>query len=148
MRLPRSSLAGLDRDYGGMTPMIDVVFNLLVFFVVGAGSFAADKLLSTKLSSTSGTVASATPAVERPVWSVNVELLLKLDQTGRTVVDMNGTTYADRDQLKALLRALAEDAPESPINLDIASDVPLGDMIDLYDACRAAGFETINFVTG
>ena len=45
-------MSGLDRDYGGLTPMIDVVFNLLIFFDVGAGSFAADKLLATKLSAT------------------------------------------------------------------------------------------------
>ncbi len=127
--------------------MIDVVFNLLIFFVVGAGTFAADKLLATKLSATSGTIASATLAEQRPAWAVNVELRLKRDPEGQTVVDMNGTIYSDRDRLKSQLQALAEIGPESPINLDIAPDVPLGDMIDIYDACRASGFETINFVT-
>jgi biopolymer transport protein ExbD len=140
-------MSGLDRDYGGLTPMIDVVFNLLIFFVVGAGSFAADKLLATKLSATSGSVASATAAEERPVWAVTVNLSLKLNAAGQPVVDMNGTTYGDRDRLKAQLRALAEVGPESPIHLEIAADVPLGEMIDVYDACRGAGFETINFVT-
>lgn len=127
--------------------MIDVVFNLLIFFVVGAGSFAADKLLATKLSATSGTIASATPTEQRPIGTINVELRLKRDPAGQTVVDMNGTIYSDRDRLKSQLQALAELSPESPINLDIAPDVPLGDMIDIYDACRASGFETINFVT-
>jgi len=130
-----------------MTPMIDVVFNLLIFFVVGAGSFGADKLLATKLSASSGTVTSAQAATERPAWAVTVNLTLKLDRTGQAVVDMNGTTYDDRQHLKSQLKALAEIGPESPINLDVASHVQLGDMIDVYDACRAAGFETINFVT-
>jgi len=140
-------MAGLDRDYGGMTPMIDVVFNLLVFFVVGAGSFAADKLLATKLSATSGSVASPAVLDQRPVWAHTVNLALALDPAGQAVVDMNGRTYRDRALLKSQLKALAELSPESPINLDIAAAVPLGDMIDIYDACRAAGFETINFVT-
>ena len=140
-------MAGLDRDYGGLTPMIDVVFNLLIFFVVGAGSFAADKLLATKLSATSGSVPSSKPVEQRPVWAVTVNLLLKRNANGQSVVDMNGTTYSDRDRLKSQLKALAEVGPESPINLGIAPDVPLGDMIDVYDACRASGFETINFVT-
>ncbi len=140
-------MPGLDRDYGGMTPMIDVVFNLLIFFVIGAGSFAADKLLATKLSATSGAVATATVTEDRPLEAIDVELLLKRDAAGKTVVDMNGATYADRQEIKSQLRALAEISPESPINLEIAPDVPLGDMIDIYDACRAAGFQTINFVT-
>jgi len=140
-------MAGLDRDYGGLTPMIDVVFNLLIFFVIGAGSFAADKLLATKLSASSGSVASSKAVEQRPVWAVTVNLSLKLNAAGQPVVDMNGTTYSDRDRLKSQLKALAEVGPESPINLDIAPDVPLGDMIDVYDACRASGFETINFVT-
>jgi biopolymer transport protein ExbD len=140
-------MAGLDRDYGGLTPMIDVVFNLLIFFVVGAGSFAADKLLATKLSATSGSIAAASPVEQRPVWAITVNLSLMLNADGQSVVDMNGTTYNDRDFLKSQLKALAKDAPESPINLEIAPDVPLGDMIDVYDACRASGFETINFVT-
>jgi biopolymer transport protein ExbD len=147
VRSPQSSLAGLDRDYGGMTPMIDVVFNLLIFFVVGAGSFAADKLLATRLSATGGSAASSKAVEERPVWALTVDLSLKLNAAGQAVVDMNGTVYADRDSLKTQLKALAEVGPESPINLDIAADVPLGDMIDVYDACRASGFETINFVT-
>ena len=147
MRPPRSSLAGLDRDYGGMTPMIDVVFNLLIFFVVGAGSFAADKLLATRLSTASGTVATANLAEPLPVSALNVELQLKRDAAGNTVVDMNGTTYSDRQRLKTQLRALSGISPESPINLAIAQDVPLGEMIDVYDACPAAGFQTINFVT-
>ena len=140
-------MAGLDRDYGGLTPMIDVVFNLLIFFVVGAGSFAADKLLATKLSATSGSVTSSTAAEQRPVWALTVNLALRLNPAGEPIVDMNGMAYSDRNLIKSQLRALAEASPESPINLEIAPDVPLGDMIDIYDACRAAGFETINFVT-
>jgi biopolymer transport protein ExbD len=139
-------MAGLDRDYGGMTPMIDVVFNLLIFFVVGAGSFAADKLLATKLSATSGSVTS-TATDQRSAPALIVDLALKLDPGGQPVVDMNGTTYSDRNLIKSQLGVLADASPESPINLAIAADVPLGDMIDIYDTCRAAGFETINFVT-
>jgi biopolymer transport protein ExbD len=146
VRPPRSSLPGLDRDYGGMTPMIDVVFNLLIFFVVGAGSFAADRLLATRLSAASGLTANVSQPEERPAWAFPVDLRLKqLD--GTTIVDMSGTTYRDRTRLKDQLRALSEVSKESPINLEIAPDVPLGEMIDVYDTCQAAGFETINFVT-
>lgn len=145
MRVPRSSLAGLDRDYGAMTPMIDVVFNLLIFFVIGAGAFTSEKLLATNLSATHGTSAVGALAEAKP-WAVTVTLKLFIDPAvGRCVVDMNGATYDDREKLKEQLRALAEVGPENPIILDIAANVPLADMIDVYDTCRAAGFESINF---
>ncbi|MBX3442502.1 MAG: biopolymer transporter ExbD [Planctomyces sp.] len=147
MRIPRSSTQGLDRDYGAMTPMIDVVFNLLIFFVVSAGSFTVDRLLTTDLSSTEGTVATLQPPEDSP-WATTVELQLRPDDEGRTIVEMNGTPYADREQLKTQLRTLAELGPESPVILDTAADVPLGDLIDIYDACRASGFQSINFAAG
>lgn len=148
MRVPRSSLSGLDRDYGAMTPMIDVVFNLLIFFVIGAGAFSAEKMLETKLSATSGSSVTAPPVQEQAAWALTVTLKLILDENRQLAVDMNGTVYKDRAQLKDQLRALAEVGTESPIILDIAREVPLGDMIDIYDACKAAGFESINFAAG
>jgi biopolymer transport protein ExbD len=148
VRIPRSSLAGLNRDYGTMTPMIDVVFNLLVFFVIGAGAFSAEKLLSTKLSATQGTAVSTQEFQEEAAWAVTVTLSLFLDESGQLAVDLNGTVYHDRDELKSQLRSLGDVGPESPIILDIADNVPLGDMIDIYDTCKAAGFLTINFAAG
>jgi len=148
MRIPRSSLAGLDRDYGAMTPMIDVVFNLLIFFVIGAGAFSAEKMLSTKLSATEGAAITTQPIQEQAAWALTVTLKLTLDETNQLAVDMNGTVYNDRNLLKDQLRALADVGKESPIILDIARNVPLGDMIDIYDTCKAAGFESINFAAG
>jgi biopolymer transport protein ExbD len=148
MRIPRSSLSGLDRDYGTMTPMIDVVFNLLVFFVIGAGGFTAEKLLATNLASSHGSSPTTRPIEDQPAYIVNDTLKLFRDDNQQVAVDMNGTVYSDRVQLKDQLRALAGVGPENPINLDTAKDVPLGDMIDVYDTCRAAGFTTINFVAG
>jgi biopolymer transport protein ExbD len=58
---------------------------------------------------------------------------------------LNGTEYASFDALQTTLRALAEVQPESPVILDIAPDVAAGEMIRVYDTCRAAGFVSINF---
>ena len=75
-------------------------------------------------------------------------LKLMLDEANQLAIDMNGTVYTDRGLLKEQLRALAEVGTESPIVLEISKNVPLGDMIDIYDACKAAGFESINFAAG
>jgi biopolymer transport protein ExbD len=77
-------------------------------------------------------------------------LYLKQSPTGRTVVQVNagGHVYDDYEQLKATLFGLAEVGREEiPIILDIAPDVPLGDMIQVYDTCRAAEFRSIHFAT-
>ena len=134
------------RDYGDpMLPMVDVVFNLLIFFVVTASGSVPEKLLSADLPA-SGVVASPVVPVERESWVTDV--WLKLSVTGETStlqVDMNGTVYQDLDQLKANLRALAEVGPENPVVLDIAPAVQMDQLVDVWDTCIAAGFHSVSF---
>jgi biopolymer transport protein ExbD len=129
-----------------MTPMIDVVFQLLIFFVVAAAlGQMPESLLRTELAA-AGAVQDAAAPIEREPWAVEVWVKLSLDRpSGRTVADMNGTVYEDLSQLKAQLRALSELSPDSPVILDNGDEVPLGDVISVYDTCRAAGFESVNF---
>ncbi len=129
-----------------MTPMIDVVFNLLIFFVVTAVGAAPEKLLSADLPS-EGVVVTPTATLERESWVTDVLLKLALMEEPSEIlqVDMNGTVYQDLDQLKANLRALAEVGPEIPVTLDIAPSVRMEQVVDVWDTCIAAGFATVNF---
>lgn len=143
MRVPQ--LHNRNRQFDAMTPMIDIVFLLLIFFVVSASGQLREALLPTELAA-QGAVESDLPP--QPEESPTVDVWLKLDrspETGQTVVDMNGTLYTDLELLKAQLRALAELGPDNPVILDIAQNVPLGDVVDVYDTCQAAGFESVNF---
>lgn len=136
----------LDRehDFGVMTPMIDVVFLLLVFFVIGAAGQVPEALLPTELAA-AGSIVSETPPAPPPL-TVEVWLKLSYDaERNNTVIDMNGTKYDDVAELKVQLKALAELAPENPIVLDIGPDVPMGDVIDVYDTCQASGFLSVDF---
>lgn len=137
----------LDRshDFGVMTPMIDIVFLLLVFFVISAAGQVPEALLPTELPAM-GAVASDAPPPESPPLTIDVWLKLEFDQTlNRTVVDMNGTKYDDFETLKGQLISLAELAAENPIVLDIGPEVPMGDVVEIYDTCQAAGFLSIDF---
>jgi len=128
-----------------MTSMIDVVFLLLIFFAVTGGSGVREFLLPAQLSAAGGVESVAAPQAVKAL-TVDIWLKLSLDAAGgKTVVDMNGTSYFDLAALKTQLRALAELGPENPVVLDVAAEVPLGDLVDLYDTCRSAGFQTINF---
>ena len=146
MRVP-SGQRRSDISENMMTSMIDVVFQLLIFFVCAAALQSREDLLPTPLAPGGVAVAvnvdrlkPAEPLV--PVDDVWVSLS-QLD--GRLKVRLNGTDFDDLPALQTTLHELAKASPESPIILDIAEEVPAGDMVTVYDTCRLAGFHSINF---
>lgn len=143
MRIPSQYLSGPPRGDDAMTPMIDVVFQLLIFFVIASTGQVAESFLPTELPAT-GAIAAPNEPPEREPWADEVWVKLYRD-ADRTIADMNGTVYEDLSRLEAVLRTLSEISRDNPVILDIADDVPLGDLIRVYDACRAAGFESIAF---
>jgi biopolymer transport protein ExbD len=130
-----------------MTPMIDVVFLLLIFFVCASVGKISEALLPTDLAA--GSVESEVPIerLEQPFGDVWLFLSRENGQTA-TQVNQGGEVYEDVSRLEMTLVTLAELSSELPVILDIEPDVPLGDMIQVYDACRAAGFESVHFATG
>jgi len=142
MRLPGNN----PRDYGDpMTPMIDVVFNLLIFFVVTATGSPPEKLLPADLPA-SGAITSQVTPEQRESWVTDIWLKLSVEGSANALqVDMNGTLYQDLNQLKANLRALAQVSPENPVVLDIAPSVQMEQLVDVWDTCIAAGFQSVSF---
>lgn len=131
-----------------MTPMIDVVFLLLVFFVCASVGQMAESLMSVDLSSGNIAGEEVKPIEDKPSWVTEVWLQLQWDQTAeRTIVEMNGRDFDDFDELESQLISLAKLSADSPIILDIAGRVPAGDVIRVDDACRVAGFQSINYAT-
>jgi biopolymer transport protein ExbD len=129
-------------DNSSMTPMIDVVFLLLIFFVCAAARQVRESLLGADLPA--GGIASA-QAEEQPKPQLDrVWLTLRKGPDGVTRAELNGTEYS-LGQVEQPLRQLAQIAPEIPVVLDIDGDVALGDMIHVYDACRSAHFESVHF---
>jgi biopolymer transport protein ExbD len=128
-----------------MTPMIDIVFLLLIFFVCAAAGAIQESVLATDLAS-AGAVESAVEPPERDSWELEIRLRLERDPaTGTTNVDMNGARQVDFDQLEAQLRELAAIEASNPVILDVGPGVEWGAVIDLYDRCRRVGLSTVNF---
>ncbi len=124
-----------------MTPLIDIVFQLLIFFVCASTGHLRELLLPTDL--TGGGTQSTTPAnPQAPIAQVWIRLRVK---DAVTITDIEGTSYQPGDTLRTTLFALAEAARESPLILDISGDVPLGDVVQIVDLCRSAGFTSIHF---
>ena len=129
-----------------MTPMIDVVFLLLIFFVCASVGQVSDALLPTELAA--GGVAAALPPEEKtPLGELWVKLLW---QSNTTVAEVNGAQYGDLTALVTVLGQLqaAGAAADMPVILDVAPGVPLGDVIHVYDICLSTGFASIHFATG
>ncbi|MFV0445804.1 MAG: ExbD/TolR family protein [Planctomycetaceae bacterium] len=146
MRIPSQHLRS-DHDHASvaMTPMIDIVFLLLIFFVCAAVGVVQEQVLATDLAATGG-VESVIETPEREPWELEIRLTLARDPaSGITSVDMNGTRYADFGQLERQLQALAQIDASNPVILDVSPGVEWGAVIDLYDRCRRVGLATVNF---
>jgi biopolymer transport protein ExbD len=140
MRLPESR-SNLDPTENMMTSMIDVVFLLLIFFLVAAAGRRSEAKLPVELSAGgSGGVALAPPATTEEVW-----IRATTGANGATTWTINETEYATTREVRDVLTQLAELQPDMPVILDIGPEVPAGDLVEVYDACRAAGLEAINF---
>lgn len=148
MRIPHSPPESGISFNSAMTPMIDVVFQLLIFFVCAAIGQRIEFDAPADLSGGSTNAAQIQQRKELldPVW-----VLLRLsDGQTKTLVQLNreGPVFEDVAEFQANLNALAElGREEIPVILDIAPEVPAGDMLTIYDICRQARFQEILFAT-
>jgi biopolymer transport protein ExbD len=126
-----------------MTPMIDVIFNLLIFFVCTASFRPPEQVLPTMLSS----LGASSTVVPLPPEIVELEdvVIKVLAVDGRIAWQINQQSYERLEQVREVLLAIAGLQADLPIILDVQGEVPLGDVIDLYDLCRLVGFDKIQF---
>lgn len=124
-----------------MTPLIDVVFLLLIFFICASTGHLRELLLPTDFAA--GAIGEKAPRqIEKPLGEVRVKLRRELDTT---VFQVEGLEFLELEPLEEILRALAETAIEIPVILEINGEVPLGDALSVYDVCRAVRFRSIQF---
>jgi biopolymer transport protein ExbD len=123
-----------------MTPLIDIVFQLLIFFICASTGHLREFLLPVDFGA--GAVIEATELPPQPLGEVWVRLER---EGGQTVVTIEGTRYPDWERVRAVLVGLGEITAEIPVILDIGDQVPMGDVIRIDDLCRAARFETVSF---
>jgi biopolymer transport protein ExbD len=141
MRLPNSLPRNAALDQAAMTPLIDIVFQLLIFFVCATTGHLRELLLPTDLAG-GGVQAEAPQNVDAPVAQVWIRLRV---DGNVTVTEIEGAVYRPEDNVRGVLFALAAAAKEVPLILDIGGDVPLGDVVEIVDVCRAAGFGSVHF---
>lgn len=126
-----------------MTPMIDVVFMLLIFFVWTASFRVVELVLPSSLVTQSEGQGSAPLDPELvDLERLVVRITSNGNQLGWSVNEVPVSSLLDvRQRLQAVSRIKAS----LPVLVDPAPQVPMGDVIDVYDAARTAGFENVQF---
>jgi biopolymer transport protein ExbD len=115
-----------------MTPLIDVVFLLLTFFLVATQLAEEDHQLDVKLPNASNA---------RPMIETRDEIYLSLDADGACYVE---GTQIDKNQLSDRLREICRDQPAtSTAILRADSRCDWDDVVRAIDACHQAGLKDV-----
>jgi biopolymer transport protein ExbD len=129
-----------------LTPMIDCVFLLMVYFIWSSSFAVAERSLATRLAppavGSSATTAAQSPSPEADFPEVVVRVL---GSPAGPAWSINGQPAASLADLRQTLTAIARIKSDAPVTLDPAEDVPLGDVIEAFDATRLAGFRKVRF---
>lgn len=142
MRRPATYRNDRGRLETNMTPMIDVIFNLLIFFVCTVSFQPPEEVLPTYLSTLGAGANVPRPAEIQDFEDVVVKVFARDDEIAW---EINRQHYSTLAQVRDVLRTIAGVKNDLPVIIDAEGDIPLGSVIDLYDLCRLSGFQKIQF---
>ena len=126
-----------------MTPMIDVVFMLLIFFVWTASFHVAELALPSSLVTQAE--GQGNDQVDPALEDLD-RVVVRLGWTGvQPAWTINDVPAASLLEVRERLEAVARIKANLPVLVDPVADIPLGHVIDVYDLSRLAGFENVQF---
>ena len=111
-----------------MTPMIDVVFELIIFFVVTI----KQEDLFTKLNANRPAPASGSSSSNESDTTVTIEIGKGRDANGLIVYNKREVR---RSELDANLREVARTSKKTPIIVKCTGDSPHKALVDVLDIC-------------
>ncbi len=119
-----------------LTPLIDVVFLLLIFFMVST-TFNRDSELSIELPSAS--------AQAQPRQPESIEVAI--DAQGRFYVNGRQLLNTQSKTLRQALRTAAGDNESPPVIISADAKTPHQAVVQIMDAARELGFVRLTFAT-
>lgn len=144
MRIPHRMRNSATADSDTMTPMIDVVFLLLVFFICASVGGTADQLLPAELRGTESSPDIAVPQ-EEPKWDhPAIQIRIEPGAEGMHIL-LDDQPLAGPEILTERLTQLAAVDPDSRIILNIHDEVQVQQFISVYDLCQSLKFQNISF---
>lgn len=119
-----------------LTPLIDVVFLLLIFFMVST-TFNRDSELSIELPSAS--------AQAQPRQPESIEVAI--DAQGRFYVNGRQLLNTQSKTLRQALHTAAGDNESPPVIISADAKTPHQAVVQIMDAARELGFVRLTFAT-
>ena len=146
MRLPAAFLRPHTALQVTMTPMIDVVFLLLVFFVWTASFQIAERVLPGSVSEKSGAMSLPTdvPPPEFDFPEVVIRIVWRDQQP---VWLVNDRPLPDLRAVRMMLEQIVAIHRSAPVIVHPDAETPLEHVIEVYDVTRLVGFPEVQFAT-
>ncbi|MFM9957236.1 MAG: ExbD/TolR family protein [Phycisphaerales bacterium] len=146
----RDALHGWTMHFGpNMTPMVDVVMVILVFFMASAAFVGDDWFLRAGVVEptrvNAAAAAPAKPQAPPDPLAQRIEVLLDRSPTGETLVTAFELVKAPIEAFVARTRTLPRGPASSRLELIVrpASAVVYQDVVRVHEACYAAGIEKV-----
>ena len=122
-----------------MTSMIDVVFLLLIFFIVSSSFVRPERQLQSAIQVRDRNEANAVANLE--------PALVEIRRSGtQTVFQIGAIQTSDLKEIKRVLRSFENKSEGAFVRA--AGDVPYEAAAQAIGACRASGFTTISYLPG
>ena len=126
-----------------MTPMIDVVFLLLVFFLWTASFQIVEYALPSSITPPSNIGSEANKPLEVEDFD---EVVIRITgQPGNLIYSINQSSTNDLTEVRSRLATLSSIKNDVPLIIDPDELVPVGRVIDVYDIARVLNFQQIQF---
>lgn len=123
--------------YINMMPMMDVIFQLLIFFVLTSSLTKPTQIELNLPDSTSGTKATSEKTI-----IISYQL-----REGQPQISLDGQPVAGLDELEAQLKARSAVAAPGLVDIRIEKTVPYQEVIAVMDSVRDAGYPKFSLLT-
>lgn len=131
-----------------MTPMIDVIFLLLVFFLTTSSFQLVELALPSSISETKAAAGSSDQPPPVPDQDAIEQIVIKLTfENGQPAATLNGSRLPNLAELPERLRAISQIRADVPVIIDPNGDVPAALVVTAYDGARQVGLSRVFLAT-
>lgn len=114
-----------------LTPMLDVTFILLIFFIVTATFVKEPGKEITRINTESG-------------GALKPGILIAIDESSNIWINRK---IVDEREIKGLVQLMREDTPNANIVIQVDGDSKSGTLMDVQQAVQEAGVATMDIAT-
>lgn len=126
LRRPKAHTSDLSID---MTPMIDIVFNLLIFFLIASNFYQEDRQLPVALPFASS---------GESISSMLRELVVNVDADGKVFL---GTRPVDPAELGQSIRSAVATNAQQKVTVRGDRRTAYANVVGVLDICKSAGIQ-------